>query len=115
MNTPSVTIQGNTTAVRYPNYPNYVILSVLLLHDRVNLGMMLARDYASCYTARSTPVMIVSNNVQTLRWPAKSLGLNPLIGPIETQGSCTVAATKSQGAIPCYSSYVCGHSTTVYE
>ena len=113
MNTPSVTIQGNTTAVRYPNYPNYVILSVLL-HDRVNFGMMLARDYTSCYTARSTPVMIVSNNVQTLRWPAKSLDLNPLIGPIETQGSCTVAATKSQGASPCYSSYVCGHSTTVY-
>ena len=27
------------------------------------------------------------------------------------QGSCTTAATKSQGAHACYSSDVCGHST----
>ena len=29
-----------------------------------NLGMMLALDYASCYAARSTLVMLVANNVQ---------------------------------------------------
>ena len=34
------------------------------------------RDYASCLAARSTQVMIVVNNVQKLRWPAKSLDLN---------------------------------------
>ena len=34
------------------------------------------RDYASCLAARSTLVMIVANNVQKLRWPAKSLDLN---------------------------------------
>jgi len=37
----------------------------------------------------------------------------PLVGPIETQGSCTADATKSQGAHVCYSSDVCGHSTQV--
>ena len=42
----------------------------------------------------------------------KSYG--PLVGPIETQGSCTAAATKSQGVHACFSSDVCGHSTTVY-
>ena len=39
--------------------------------------MMLARDYASCHAARSTLVMSVANNMQTLRWPAKGLDLNP--------------------------------------
>ena len=71
--TPSATIQGNITAMRYRND---VIRSVLLLHIRANLGMMLARDYASCHAARSTLIMIVANNVQNLRWPAKSLNLN---------------------------------------
>ena len=37
----------------------------------------------------------------------------PIVGPIETEGSCTSVATKSRGAHACYSSYVCGHSTTV--
>ena len=55
--------------------------------------------------------MLVANNVQKFRWPTKSLDLNP----IETQGQCTVAATKSQGAHACYSSDVKGHSTTVYS
>ena len=45
-------------------YRNDVILSVLLLHIRANLGMMLARDYTSCRVARST---LVANNVQQLR------------------------------------------------
>ena len=71
--TPSATIQGNITAIRYRND---VIRSVLLLHIRASLGMMLARDYASCHAARSTLIMIVANNVQNLRWPAKSLNLN---------------------------------------
>ena len=39
---------------------------------------MLARDYVSCHTAKSTLVMLVANNVQNLRWPAKSLNLNPI-------------------------------------
>ena len=60
---PSVTIQGNITAMRSRND---VIRSVLL-HIRANLGMMLARDYASCPAARSTLVMFVANNVQTRR------------------------------------------------
>jgi len=38
-----------------------------------------------------------------------------LVGPIETQGSCIAAATKSQGTHACYLSDVCGHSTTVYS
>ena len=38
----------------------------------------------------------------------------PLAVP-ETQGPCTVAATKPQGAHVCNSSDVCGHSTTVYS
>ena len=59
--TPSVTIQGNITAMRYRND---VIRSVLLLHVRANLGMMLARDYTACHAARSTRVMIVANDVQ---------------------------------------------------
>ena len=40
--------------------------------------MMLARDYVSCHVARNTLAMIVANNVQTLRRPAKSLDLNPI-------------------------------------
>ena len=40
--------------------------------------MMLARDYASCHATRSTLVMLVANKVQKLRWPAKSLDLNPI-------------------------------------
>ena len=43
-------------------YRNDVIRSVLL-HIRTNLGMMLARDYASCQAARSTLVILVANNV----------------------------------------------------
>ena len=73
--TPSVTIQGNITAMRYRNA---VILSVLLLHIRANLGMMLARDYASCHMARNTIVMLVANNMKNLRWPAKRLDLKPI-------------------------------------
>ena len=70
---PSVTIQGNLTAIRYRND---VIRSVLLLHIRANLGMMLARDYAAYHVARNTLVMLVTNNVQNHRWPAKSLLVN---------------------------------------
>jgi len=55
--------------------------------------------------------MLVENNVQKLRWPAKK-SYRPLV---ETQGSCTAAATKSQEAQACYSSDVCGHSTTAYS
>jgi len=72
---PYVTIQVNITAMKYRND---VIRSVLLLHIRVNFGMMLARDYASCHAARSTLVMLVDHNVQKLRRPSKSLDLNPI-------------------------------------
>ena len=65
---PSVTIQGNITATRYRND---VIRSVLLLHIRAKLGMMLTGDYVSCHAARSTLVMFVANNMQKLRWPVK--------------------------------------------
>ena len=58
-------------------YRNDVIQSVLL-HIRANFGMMLTRDYASCHAARSTLVMLLANNVQKLRWPAKCLDLNPI-------------------------------------
>ena len=57
-------------------YRNNVIRSVLLLHILANLGMMLARDYASCHAARNTLVMLEANNVQTFRWPANSF--NPI-------------------------------------
>ena len=73
--TPNVTIQWNIPEMRYRND---VIRSVLFLHIRANLGMMLTRNYASCHAARSTLVMLLANNVQKLRWPAKSLDLNPI-------------------------------------
>jgi len=62
-NTPSVTIQGNITAMRYEND---VIRLVPLLHIHANLGMMFARDYESCHVARNTLVMRVANNVQNV-------------------------------------------------
>ena len=114
--TQSVTIEVNITATKYRK--NDIIRSVLLLHIRTNLGMMLDRDYASCHAARSTLVMHVANNVYNLRWPAKKSGFKshrPLVGPIETQGSCTAAETKSPAAHACYSPDMCGHSTTVYK
>ena len=37
------------------------------------------------------------------------------VGPIKTQDSWTVSATKSQGSCVCYSSDVCDHSITVYS
>ena len=54
-------------------YRNDVIRSVLLLHIRANLSMMLVRDYAACHATRGTLVMLVANNVQKLRLPTKSL------------------------------------------
>ena len=47
-------------------------------------------------------------------WPSGMLFKSywPLVGPIKTLGSFSAAATKSQGAHSCYSSDVCGHSTT---
>ena len=57
-------------------YRNDVIRSVLLLHIRANLSMMLVRDYAACHATRGKLVMLVANNVQKLRWPANSLNLN---------------------------------------
>ena len=54
------------------------VLLLLLLHIRANLGMILARDYTSCHMARSTLVRRLANTMQQLRWPAKSLDLNPI-------------------------------------
>ena len=62
-----------TTAKRYRND---VIRSVRFLLIRADLGMMLVWDYASCHAARSRLVIIITNNVQKLRWPAKSLEFN---------------------------------------
>ena len=64
------------TKLRCFLYQNDVIRSVLLLHIRANLSMMLAWDYASCHVARSTPVMLVANIVRKLKWPA--IFLNPI-------------------------------------
>ena len=88
--TPSVTIKGNITATKYRND---VIRSVLLLHIRANLGMMLAQDYASCHAARSTLVMFVAN-IQMTCDNSGFKSYRSLVGPIETQDSCTVAATQ---------------------
>jgi len=68
--TPSVTIQGNTTAMRYRNDGIWSVL----LHIRAYLGMMLARDYASCHVARSTLVRFVANNVQKIQMACKRSG-----------------------------------------
>ena len=92
-----------------------------LLHTLADLGMMLARDNESCHAARSTLVdtsYACSKQRAQTQMAHKQSGLNsyrPLVGPIETQGSCTTTATKSQGAHACYISDVCGHSTTVYS
>ena len=99
-------------------YRNDVIRSVLL-HVRANLSKMLARDYSSCHATRSTLVILVANNVHKLRWPAKSLDIN-LIDHVLDLLKRKVRAkplqlTRSQGAHACYSSGVCGHSTTVYS
>ena len=40
--------------------------------------MILARDYALCHADKSTLVMRVTKTVQNLRWPTKSLDLNPI-------------------------------------
>ena len=102
--TQSVTIQGNITALRYWNG---VIWSFFLLHVRANLGMMLARDYASCHGARRTKTQMACKTSEFKSyWP--------LVGPTDMQGLCTAPTTKSQGAHACYSSDVCGHSTIVY-
>ena len=104
-NTLCVTIQGNTTAVRNRND----VIQSILLHIRDNLGMMLAWDYASCHVARST---LAKTQMACKKSGFKSY--QPLVGPIETQGSCTTTATKSQRVHLCYSSDVCVHSMTVY-
>ena len=74
--------------------------------------MMLARDYAACHAARSTQTTCkISDGLQKSGF--KLYG--PLVGPIETQSSCTVAAIQSQGAHAGYTSDGCGHSTKVYS
>ena len=75
-------------------YRDDVTRSVLLLHIRANLGMMLVRDYESCHTARSTLEICVANNckkILTTCWTYSNKGL------------CTIATTKSQGVHACYS------------
>ena len=59
--------------------------------------------------------MRVANNVHKLRCKKSEFETyRPLVGPIETQGSCTAAATKSQGAHACYSSDVSGVARHTY-
>ena len=92
--TPFVTIQGTITAMKYRNND---IRSILFLHFRANLGMMLAQDDASCQADRSTLVMYVANIVHKLRWPAKSLYLNPidhLLDLLKRKGSCTIQSLQ---------------------
>ena len=105
----SVTIQGNITAMRYRND---VIRSVFLLHIRVNLDMMFGRDYASCHAARYTLIMIVANNIHKLRWPAKSLDLNPIDHLLDllNRNICTQPLQPNLKEL----TRVCGHSTTTY-
>ena len=67
----------------------------------MSVPMILARDYASCHAARSALVKLAANNVQTLRWPAKRLDLNPIDKLL--QGTYTAPVTKSQGAHARYS------------
>ena len=74
MKTPSVTIQGNITAMKSRND---VIRSVLL-HICVILGVMLAHDYESCHSARSTLVMSVAKKRAKSQMACKSLDLNPI-------------------------------------
>jgi len=56
--------------------------------------MTLARDDASCHAARSTLVTFVGNNVQDDLHKSGFKSYQPLVGPIETQGSCTAFASK---------------------
>ena len=83
-NTPSVTIQGNITAMRFRND---AIRWILLLHIRANLGMMLTLDNA----ARSTLVKLVAN---TCKYPdgLQSLDLNPID---QISGSSSVLFLRS--------------------
>ena len=99
-------------------YRNDVIRSFFLLHIRANLCLMLARGYTSCHRTRST---LTCNDCSKQRAKSQMAckksrfkSYRPLVGTIEMQGSCTAAATKSHGAHACYSSNVCGYSTTVY-
>ena len=71
----SVIIQGNITAIRYRND---VARSVLLLHSRANLGMMMARDYASCHAASSK--QRPKSQMACTKSGFKSY--RPLVGPI---------------------------------
>ena len=61
-------------------YRNDVIRSVFLLHICANLGMMLARDYASCHVARSTVTFNVCSKqrAKNLDGLQKVLNLNPI-------------------------------------
>ena len=63
--TTSVTIQGNVTAMRYWHD---VIRSVLFLHIRANLGIKLARDYASCHVARSIDETKINKDYSHRKW-----------------------------------------------
>ena len=74
--TPSVTIQGNITAMRSRNG---VIRSVFLLHIRANIAMILARDNASCHVARSTMTCNACSKQRAKNQMAcKSLNFNPI-------------------------------------
>ena len=90
-------------------YQNDVI-RLVLLHIRANLGMILALHVTrleACTKQRAqTQMACKKSGFKSYR---------PRVGPIETHGSCTAAATKSQEAHACYSSNVCGHSTLLYS
>ena len=103
--------------MRYRNdvIRSVLLLLLLLLQIRANFGMMLARDYASCHVARSTLTSNAGSKQRAKTQIAcKQSGFKSLYRQLDEQDSCTATANKSQVANACYSSNVCGHSTTVY-
>jgi len=77
--------------IKYVEYKHNRTRSSLFMHtkfqvkrncdeiSKVGSSSSYSCENTSCHVARSTLVMLVANNVQTLRWPAISLDLNPYI------------------------------------
>ena len=82
--TPKCNLSGkhNCDVMRYQIE---VIRLVLLLHIHANLGIMLARDYASWHVARSTLVMLVANTQMACK-KSGFKSYRPLDRPFKGQG-----------------------------
>ena len=62
--------------------------SVLVLHIRANLSMMLALNYSSCHATRNTLSNVCSKQHAKTQMACKNSGFKssqPLVGPIEAQ------------------------------